>query len=167
MLPPATSRLRFREMNEADIDLMAGLLGDPFVMRFYPQPKTRDEATRWIEWNQANYAKHGYGLWIVETHAGDFVGDCGLTWQQVGESKLLEVGYHTMPDHQGLGYATEAAGACLELAAAVVGEPHIIAIINPENAPSRRVAEKLGMEVEQERDVYGRPCVIYGRHDER
>lgn len=153
-------------MTVADIDLMAGLLGDPFVMRFYPRAKTRDEAMRWIEWNQNNYAKHGYGLWIVETHDGDFVGDCGLTWQQVGDSAMLEVGYHTATQHQGLGYATEAAAACLELATEVIGEPHIVAIINPANAPSRRVAQKLGMDVEQEREVYGLPAVVYGRHDE-
>lgn len=54
-------------MVAAELDLMAGLLGETEVMMFYPRPKARDEALRWIEWSQALYAAHGYGLWIVET----------------------------------------------------------------------------------------------------
>lgn len=162
MLPPPTDRLRFREMNEADIDLMAGLLGDPDVMRFYPRARTRDEAMQWIEWNRRNYREHGYGLWIAETHDGEFVGDCGLTWQPVGEGRVLEVGYHTTRSLQGRGYATEAAKACLDLATGPIGERHVVAIINPANTPSRRVAEKLGMRVEQETVVHGSEVVVYG-----
>ena len=163
MIPAPTSRLRFREMTDGDLDLMAGLLGDPAVMTFYPRPKTRDEALGWIRWNQRNYAEHGYGLWIVETDDERFVGDCGLTWQPVGGGKVLEVGYHTVPALQGRGYATDAARACVDLALGPVGETHVVAIINPANTPSRRVAEKLGMRLEQETEVHGRHVVVYGR----
>jgi RimJ/RimL family protein N-acetyltransferase len=78
-------------MVPSDLDAMAGLLGDPEVMRYYPAPKTRDEAAAWIAWNARNYADYGYGLWIIETHAGDFVGDCGLTRQVVNGLTKLEV----------------------------------------------------------------------------
>jgi RimJ/RimL family protein N-acetyltransferase len=149
-------------MADEDLDLMAGLLGDPAVMRFYPRPKSREEALGWIRWNQRNYAEHGYGLWIVETHEGRFVGDCGLTWQPFGGERVLEVGYHTVVALQGRGFATEAARACLELAWGPIGEEHIVAIIDPVNAASRRVAEKLGMAVEQEAEVHGRRAVVYG-----
>ena len=149
-------------MGEDDLDLMAGLLGDPEVMRFYPRPRTREETQGWIDWNKRNYAEHGYGLWIVETLDGQFVGDCGLTWQSVGDARCLEVGYHTVTSQQGLGHATEAARACLELATGTIGEQHVVAIINPDNTPSRRVAAKLGMQVEQEAVVSGRPVVVYG-----
>lgn len=33
----------------------------------------------WVAWQLSNYAKHGFGLWILETHDGAFIGDCGLT----------------------------------------------------------------------------------------
>jgi hypothetical protein len=42
--PPPTPRLAFREMTPDDLDDMAALLGDPQVMRYYPHPKSRDEA---------------------------------------------------------------------------------------------------------------------------
>ncbi|MDP9934783.1 GNAT family N-acetyltransferase [Paenarthrobacter nicotinovorans] len=145
MLPHPTNRLRFREMTLPDLDAMSALLGDPEVMTYYPAPKSRDEAAAWIAWNQANYARHGYGLWLVETHDGEFVGDCGLTWQNVNDRLELEVGYHVRVELQGRGYATEAALACLEYARDVVGAGRLVAIIHPDNMASRRVAEHLGM----------------------
>ena len=37
----------------------------------------------WIDWNVSNYADYGFGLCIIETHSGVFIGECGLTMQQV------------------------------------------------------------------------------------
>lgn len=162
MIPQPTARLRFREMHESDLDAMADLLGDPEVMRYYPRPRTRAEAKEWIAWNRHNYAKHGYGLWILETHDGEFVGDCGLTWQPVDGEQVLEVGYHVAPRHQGRGYATEAARACLELATDRIGERYVVAIVHPGNVASRRVAERIGLCEEQRTQVHGRDVVVLG-----
>jgi RimJ/RimL family protein N-acetyltransferase len=128
-----------------DLDNMASLLGDPAVMTYYPHPKTRDEARAWIEWNLANYREHGYGLWILETEDGQFVGDCGLTWQPVWGSSKLEVGYHVARDLQRQGYATEAARACSDFARDIVNAAELVAIVHPENIASQRVAEKIGL----------------------
>jgi RimJ/RimL family protein N-acetyltransferase len=143
--PQPTDRLQFREMTEADLDNMTALLGDPEVMRFYPAPKSRKEATSWIHWNLENYSEHGYGLWIIETHDGEFIGDCGLTWQPVNGAQKLEVGYHVRPDLHGQGYATEAAAACRDYAREHLVAKELIAIIHPDNRASERVAEKIGM----------------------
>ena len=72
------------------------------------------------------------------------MGDCGLTPQQVEGTTHIEVGYHVRAALQGLGYATEAAAACRDHARDVLGVKRLIAIINPENGPSQRVAEKIG-----------------------
>lgn len=145
-------------MTAADLDDMASLLGDPEVMTYYPAPKTREQAGQWIAWNVQNYAEHGYGLWIIETHEGEFIGDCGLTWQPVNGKPRLEVGYHVRTGAQGQGYATEAAAACRDFARSALGAPELVAIIDPRNAPSRRVAEKIGMRyLEDER---GRKTIL-------
>jgi RimJ/RimL family protein N-acetyltransferase len=143
--PASTPRLRFREMRPDDLDLMAALLGDPAVMAHYPAPKTRDQAAAWIEWSMRHYAEHGFGLWIVETLSGEFVGDTGLTMQSADDERVLEVGYHVVPRLQGRGYATEAAAASRDHARDVVRSPRLSALIAPANIPSQRVAEHLGM----------------------
>jgi RimJ/RimL family protein N-acetyltransferase len=132
-------------MTAADLDDMAELLGDPAVMQFYPAPKSREDAARWITWNQDNYEQSGFGLWIIETHAGEFVGDCGLTWQDVNGAPTLEVGYHVRAALHGQGLATEAAAACRDFARDVVNAEELVAIIHPDNAASERVARKIGM----------------------
>jgi RimJ/RimL family protein N-acetyltransferase len=143
--PQPTERLQFRQMSHADLEHMVALLGDPEVMRFYPAPKSQVEAASWIQWNLENYAEHGYGLWIIETPEGKFIGDCGLTWQQVNGARKLEVGYHIRSDLQGQGLATEAATACRDFAGEHVEVTELVAIIHPDNRASERVAEKLGM----------------------
>jgi len=132
-------------MTPSDLDDLSALLGDPDVMRYYPAPKTRDEASAWIAWNQRNYAEHAYGLWIIETHDGQFIGDCGLTWQPVDGTRKLEVGYHVATAWQGVGLATEAAAACRDLVRERIPVTELVAIIHPDNRASARVAEKIGM----------------------
>ena len=159
---PESARLRYREMSLDDLDELAGLLGDREVMTYYPAPMTRQDATRWIEWNQGLYRSRGHGLWVLTLReSGEFVGDCGLTPQMVDGVEELEVGYHVTPARQGQGYATEGAAASRDFARTVLGAKRLVAIIHPENRPSQRVAEKIGLRPEKHAMVQGRDCVIY------
>ncbi len=145
LLPSPTARLRFREMREDDLDQIAEMLGDPEVMAFYPAVKTHAESAEWIARMQERYREHGHGLWVIETHDGEFIGDCGLTWQSANDAPVLEVGYHVRRASQRRGYATEAARACVELVARELAPTLLTAIIHPANTASRGVAENLGM----------------------
>ena len=60
----------------------------------------------------------------------------------------LEVGYHLLPEHQGKGLATEAATACRDHARAP-GIERLIAIMVPENVPSQRVAQRIGLALDR------------------
>jgi RimJ/RimL family protein N-acetyltransferase len=158
---PTSPRLSFRRMLLSDLDVMAGLLGDAEVMRYYPQPKTRNEAQQWIEWTLANYARDGFGLWVIEDDRGEFLGDCGLTWQVVDGQEDLEIGYHVVPHRQGQGIASEGAQACRDFARGL-GIRRLIAITDPDNRPSQRVAEKIGMTRERStRHSTGLPVVVH------
>jgi RimJ/RimL family protein N-acetyltransferase len=159
--PPDTARLRFRQMDAGDLDDMARLLGDPAVMAHYPRPRTRDEAMDWIRWNERNYARDGFGLWILHDADGAFVGDCGLTWQTVDGTTHLEVGYHVLPARQGQGLATEAAAACRDLARSR-GIGRLIAITRPDNVASQRVAQKIGLSLDRRTHTdSGLPIHVY------
>ena len=161
---PQTPRLRLREMTPADLPEMAALLGDPEVMRHYPRVKTRDEALDWIHWNQDLYRAHGHGLWLVTLRdTGEFVGDCGLTPQPVDGTTEIEIGYHVRADRQGHGYATEAATACRDFARDALALDRIVAIIDPGNIASQRVAGKIGLARERRiiRPETGRDVLIF------
>ncbi len=82
------------------------------------------------------------------------MGECGLTPQEVEGTIEIEVGYHVRNDLQGHGYATEAAAACRDLARDVLNAKRLIAITHPDNTPSQRVAEKIGLT--RERDALSR-----------
>jgi RimJ/RimL family protein N-acetyltransferase len=138
-------------MTIGDLDEMSALLGDRGVMRYYPRPKNREEALAWITWNQGLYQREGFGLWIIALReTGEFVGECGLTPQEVEGAVDVDVGYHVRTGLQGCGYATEAAAACRNHARIVFGVTRLIAIIHPANRPSQRVAEKIGLMYERD-----------------
>lgn len=115
----------------------------------------------WIEWNRRNYAEHGFGLWVIETHAGEFVGDCGLTMQEVEGEWLVEAGWHVRSPLRRLGYAAEAAAA-VRVAAGESGVEHLIAIIRPTNVASQRLATKIGLVLEREVHKNGGPALVFG-----
>lgn len=149
MLPAPTSRLRFREMTPADLPDISTLdLGG-----------SRGPAG-WIEWNVDNYATHGFGLWVVETHAGEFVGDCGLTMQEVEGAWLVEAGWHVRESLRRQGYAAEAAASVRD-AAREAGVEHLVAIIRPDNLASQGVARRIGLVLEREVDKRG-PALVFG-----
>jgi RimJ/RimL family protein N-acetyltransferase len=115
----------------------------------------------WVEWNRRNYDEQGFGLWIIETHAGSFVGDCGLTMQEVEDTWHVEAGWHVRAELRRQGYAAEAASAVRD-AARDSGVEHLIAIIRPDNVASQRVALKIGLSLEREVEKNGGPALIFG-----
>ncbi len=164
-LPAPTDRLEFRRMSPGDLDDMAALRGDPVVMRYYPRVRDRREAADWIRWNEGLYAREGHGLWIITRRdTGEFVGDCGLTPLVVDGVTDVVVGYHVCHpvDLHGRGYVTEAAAACHAYARDVLRVRRLIAIINPDNTASRRVAEKIGLTHERDTTARGgHPIRVY------
>lgn len=115
----------------------------------------------WIDWNRRNYSEHGFGLWAIETRRGEFVGDCGLTMQEVEGVWMIEAGWHVRSSLRRQGYATEAAAAVRDVAQEA-GIAHLIAIIRPHNLASQAVARKIGLELEREIDKRGGPALVFG-----
>ena len=115
----------------------------------------------WIEWNCRNYSQYGFGLWVIETHAGEFVGDCGLTMQEVEGEWQVEAGWHVRSDLRRQGYAAEAAEA-VRMVAQKSGMERLIAIVRPDNVASQRVAAKIGLVLEREVHENGGPALVFG-----
>lgn len=96
MLPPPTSRLRFRKMNAADLDEVEAVLSAADPVRSTRRPRTRADAERWIDWNLSNYSQHGFGLWVIEAHDGSFIGDCGSKTLKARTSPRLATTYTSL-----------------------------------------------------------------------
>ena len=148
-----TERLILRELTLDDVEPLREVLGDPWTMRYYHHAFSRAEVVEWIERWMASYRDNGFGLWALELKdSGRFVGDTGLTWQDVEGKRMVEVGWHVHRLDQRKGYATEAGRASLDYGFGILGLDRIISLIQPQNEPSWRVAEKLGMRVWKETD---------------
>jgi RimJ/RimL family protein N-acetyltransferase len=84
----------------------------------------------------------GWGAWLL-FHGEEVVGDAGFKGPpQDGE---VELGYSVVPPHRRRGYATEAARALVDWALGQPGVERVVAETEPENAPSQRVLELIGM----------------------
>lgn len=146
-----TERLILRPFTLDDLDALHEVLGDAEIMGYYPAPFTREQSLKWIVDNLERYRDDGYGLWAMDSKpSGALVGDCGPVRRVVDGAVEVEIGWHVRRDHQRRGLATEAAQECCRYAFDELGLDSVISLIRPENTPSRRVAEKLGMHVEKE-----------------
>jgi RimJ/RimL family protein N-acetyltransferase len=158
-----TQRLKLREFSQDDLDDLAAMVADEDQMRFYPRPKTRDEAAAWIDRNLGHYREYGFGFWLIESlHTSDFLGYCGIRPLALEGASEIEIGWHTKKTSWNRGIATEAATAARGMAFECFGLSRLVAIIHPDHTASRRVAGKLEMEAERTTildDDY--PAVIY------
>ena len=97
---------------------------------------------------QANLAEHGTCFWAVEERStGRFVGYCGIK-PGPGATPIAgepEIGWGISPDCWRLGYAREAAEACLAWAWAQREWQAVYAITAVVNARSRALMERIGM----------------------
>lgn len=80
---------------------------------------------------------------VIERSSGRTLGYSGVARFEFEGVQRLEFGYRLIPEARGLGYGTEAGHALLRLAADSF-EGELLAMIDPTNIPSQRVAEKLG-----------------------
>ena len=150
-LPIETERLLIRPFEPADAEEIQAIWGDPETMRWYPHAFSREESETWIRRNLERYERDGHGHWAaVLLEDGRLAGSCGLIDQQVDGVTEIEAGWIFDRALWNQGLATEAGGACRDLAFGPMGRSRLISLVRPENVASCRVAEKLGMTVEKE-----------------
>lgn len=143
-----TKRLVLRELTIDDLRNWHVILSDPETMAHYPQPFSLEQTKQWIDWNLENYRTYGYGLWaVILKESALFIGDCGITMQQINGKLEPEIGYHINKAYTGKGYASEAAQACRDYAFEGLKLSTVYSYMKYTNIASRRVAEKNGMKL--------------------
>lgn len=152
-----TDRLLLRRLRAEDAAALEAVLGDAEVMRYSMGVLTQAEIFAWLREQVEGYARRGFGPWaVVLRQTGGLIGYCGLfQLPDVGGLPAVEIGYRLARSSWGHGYATEAVCAVRDYAFASLGLTRLIALIDPANTASIRVAEKAGM-------VYERAILLPG-----
>lgn len=157
-----TGRLVLRKLTTDDVDALFRVWGDAETMRFFPEALSREQVTALIERQLQRHERDGTGLWaVVLNETGEVIGDAGLLVQDVDGASELEIAYHLRRDCHGRGYATEAAKAWRDWAFSYLGKTRLISLVRPENLPSCRVAERVGMSIERETVRAGLKHLVY------
>ena len=138
-------------MTIKDLENLHMIFSDVESMKYYPKPFTLQETKNWINWNIENYSNYGFGLWCVILKENDqLIGDCGITLQKINNNMEPELGYHINKNYLNKGYATEAAQACRDYAFENFKFKKIYSYMKYSNIASVKVAEKVGMKLENE-----------------
>jgi RimJ/RimL family protein N-acetyltransferase len=141
-----TERLILRGFREDDALALATIHADPEVIRFIrlkPEPSLA-KAWDYIAGQVGHWTLRGCGKWAaVERASGRLIGRIGFL-NPPYEWPGIELGWTLSRDVWGRGLATEGARAALDWGFKTLDAGEIVSAIHPDNAPSVRVAERLG-----------------------
>jgi len=177
-----SARLVLRRITPDDLPFFARLHALPEVTQYlYPGGRTRspEESAAWLQAVLESYEQLGVGFLAVRRKEdGALIGRCGLMdlvvesaapehgirrgWfgrEQAPAGVALtfecELGYTFDPAVWGQGFATEAARCVRDYARDVLRLSYAISAILPQNARSRRVAERSGARAAGQMEVVG------------
>jgi len=153
MFPLKTERLFLRHFHILDAGPIFRVFGDEEVMRFGDGMQTKEWVQAWLRTClERYYQMWGFGPYaVVEKYSRSVIGYCGLFYfPDVNGQPEVEIGYRLARSTWGQGYATEATSAIRDFAFNTLSIERLIAMIDPSNVASIRVAEKIGMRYEKE-----------------
>jgi len=147
-LPIYTARLTIRALAPADAQELLSYHGLVEVHRFLPSPVMSETAVlarlEHGRWSRSTIETEGDGVFLGVQLRGQpgLIGDVMVHWRSE-QHQTVEIGYVFHPNFGGQGYATEAGRAAIALAFAGLNAHRVVAYIDPRNAGSIRVAERL------------------------
>jgi ribosomal-protein-alanine N-acetyltransferase len=141
-----TSRLLIAQPTAADAEEMfARYASDPAVARYmaWPLHVSIDITRAFLQFSDEEWARWPAGPYVVRRRTdGQMVGGTGLAFER---PDVAMTGYVFARDAWGLGYATEALGAMVEVAR-TTGVARLYALCHPDHQASWRVLEKSGFD---------------------
>lgn len=140
-----------RRWRDSDLEPFARMNADPQVMEHFPAPLTRAESDALVKRTEAVFSARGFGLWVLQTADGGFIGFTGLAVPRFEAhfttplDPATEIGWRLARHAWGHGYATEAARRVLEFAFRDAGMHEIVSFTSATNTPSQAVMRRIGM----------------------
>lgn len=151
MLILETERLILRKFVLADAPFILELLNTPTWLQFIGDKgvKNLEDAENYLKnGSLKSYEENGFGFYLVaEKLTNKAIGMCGFIKRQ--ELEDVDLGFAFLPDFIGKGFGYEIAQSTLEFGKEVLKLGRIIAIVNPRNAASNALLQKLGFVFEK------------------
>ncbi len=162
-----TERLILRELLPTDDEAMYDLDSNPNVHEYLgnkPVLKV-EESRKYINSIRKQYVENGIGRYaVILKETQQFIGWCGIKYITEPENmhiNFYEIGYRFIEEYWGKGFGYESAKAWLDYGFNSMKIKTMYASAHIENTGSRKILEKIGMELKNEYDWNGIPCVWY------
>jgi RimJ/RimL family protein N-acetyltransferase len=143
-----TERLFLRKFTLEDADFVLKILNEPAFIRFIGDRhvRTTEDARRYIQERVIySYERNGFAMFRVALKEDDTpIGMCGLVRRDTLED--VDIGFAFLEHYWSKGYASESARAVMEYAQNKLRIPRVVGIVDPANAGSICVLEKLGLQ---------------------
>ncbi|MBN9305409.1 MAG: hypothetical protein BGO82_02855 [Devosia sp. 67-54] len=155
-----TERLVLSGWRREQLDDLVRLHGDPEISRYFTasgaawsRETCAQSLAHWIELFETQRLGK---LRVTRKADGVLLGRAGFgVYEVTGEP---EIGYALFREHQGHGYATEAASALRDWIFRATDWDHFIGFADVRNAPSLAVLRRIGMRETHVADVDGMQC---------
>jgi RimJ/RimL family protein N-acetyltransferase len=148
----AGARVELRRFTEADQDTFVAYRSIPELARYQswdaPYPADAGAAfVREIMAQDPDTPGEWFQFAVALTSTGELIGDCAAC-PDADDPRQVEIGFTLSPEHQGHGYATEAARLLLGYLFGLRGKHRVTGECDARNTASARVLERLGMRQE-------------------
>lgn len=156
-----TKRLTAERLHEGHLSDLVALHLDPDVSRYLGGVRSAEATAAYLAVNIAHWDRHGFGLWVLRTRSGEFVGRAGIRHVACDDANEIELAYTLKRSFWGQGLATEIAHALTTVARSQLRLPSLVGLVAVANGASRRVLEKAGFSLERHATYHGEEVVLY------
>ncbi|MCM1307529.1 MAG: GNAT family N-acetyltransferase [Butyrivibrio sp.] len=141
-----TPRTIVRELCADDLPRLYEIYDDDAVREFVEPLKDYEREKELIEAYIHNmYGLCGFGLWaVIERESGRLIGRAGISLNEAGGERRMELGYVIAREDRRKGYAFEACAAIKEYAFKTLGAETLYIVTRADNTASAGTAKKLG-----------------------
>jgi RimJ/RimL family protein N-acetyltransferase len=157
----STDRLSAEKLREDHLADLVELHLDPEVSRYLGGVRSPETTKAYLADNMAHWDRHGFGLWVLRTKAGEFAGRAGIRHVLVEGADEIEIAYTFKRTLWGHGLAGEIGEALTGIGLSYFRLPSLIGLVSIENAASRRVLEKLNYALERRAMHKGEEVALY------
>lgn len=144
-----TPRLKLRPLCIEDAPTLNSIANQQHILKWMPDWKSTPEDTQGLikyllsQYDKAN-RETARVVFAVELQ-GRLIGIVGVGNKEEADNEI-EIAYFISGEHEGNGYCTEAARAVIGWAFHTLQLEYLICIVETDNIPSQRIAEKCGFQ---------------------